>query len=83
MEDRIYSRDERLNLLDAWIGVLYGQDVTKNLGLKQRVDEIAERRVMINLPYYQGEEGAAHFRLASPVDSLVRQVSKELPLYDR
>ena len=81
LDEREYSLDEQLNLLDTWIGILYGEDVTKNLGLKQRVNEIAERRVMINLPYYQGEEGAAHFRLAPPVDSLVRQLSEEFPVY--
>ena len=39
--------------------------------------------VSANLPYIQGKEGAAHFRLASPVDTLLRQLSEELPSYQQ
>ena len=80
-EERECSLDEKLNLLSDWIRTLYGRDVLMNLRLQSRVDKIAEIRVKVNLPYYRGEEGAGHFILAPTVDTLLRQLSEELPLY--
>jgi hypothetical protein len=82
LEDRDYSCDERVSLLDTWISVLYGEDAATNLRLQSRVAKIAEQNYKVNLPYAQGKEGAAHFILASPVDTLLRQLSEELPLYE-
>jgi hypothetical protein len=81
LDERECSLDMRLTLLDAWISILYGKGVSENVGLRSRGEGIAERRFNINLPYYQGKEGAPHFLLASPVDTLVRQLSDELPPY--
>lgn len=75
------SLDERMNLLSDWVDTLYSEDVSKNLRLKSKVEVIVARRFKINLPYYQGKEGAAHFLLTPPVDSLLRQLSAELPPY--
>ena len=78
LEERNYSSGERLNLLDTWIGILYGEDVSKDLRLQSRVEESRQRQMKANMPYYEGKD-SPHYHFASPVDSLIRALSKELP----
>jgi hypothetical protein len=80
LDERKYSLDERMSLLSSWIDILYGKDVSQKLNLKSRVAEIADRSLKANLRCYE-DMGAPHFRFASPVNSVVYQVTKELPLY--
>ena len=80
LDNRKYSLDERVNLLDAWIGVLYGNDASNDLRLKYRAEQIAERNFKANLACHE-DKNAPHFLFVSPVDSLARQVSEKLPPY--
>lgn len=77
LDELNYSSDERLNLLSTWIDILYGTAVTKNLRLGARLDESRRRQFYANRSYYEGKD-APHFHFASPVDSLVRELSAEL-----
>lgn len=78
-----YSSAERLELLSKWIEILYGKKIAEGLNLNQRVEAIAIRHVEANRPYYEGKSEALHFSFVSPVDSLMRELSEELPEYDQ
>ena len=80
LDERKYSLDERVNLLSNWIDTLYGKDASNNLRLKSKAEDIAERNFKANLPCYEDKD-APHFRFVSPVDSMARQLSEELPPY--
>ena len=81
LEDRKYTSDERLNLVSDWVGILYGTDAPKDLRLQSRVDESRERQMKANLPYYEGKD-SPHYHFGSPVDSVIRTLSAELPEYE-
>ena len=81
LEERKYLSDERLSLLGGWIDILYGEDVSKDLRLQSRVEESRQRQMKANMPYYEGKD-LPHYHFASPVDSLIRALSKELPEYE-
>lgn len=81
LDERKYSLTERASLLESWVGVLYGKDVSDKLRLKFRAGVIARRNLRANQCCYEDMD-APHFRFASPVDTLVRQVSEELPAYE-
>jgi len=81
LEDRKYTSDERLNLLGGWIDILYGEDVAKDLRIQSRVDESRQRQMKANRPYYEGKD-SPHYHFGSPVDSVIRTLSKELSEYE-
>lgn len=75
-----YSLENRVSLLCDWTEILYGCEVARNLRLQERVGEIAGRNLDVNIRSYQDED-VRHFRIASSVDSLVRQLSKEFSAF--
>lgn len=75
------STEERLELLAKWLVVLYGETRASAINLETRVTAIGQRRVAANMPYYEGKE-APHFHFSPPIESLVRELSHELPHYN-
>lgn len=83
LDEYKYSSEERLELLSEWIEILYGKRIAEGLNLNQRVEAMAIRHAEANRPYYEGKSDAPHFYFVSPVDSLIRELSEELPEYDQ
>lgn len=83
LDEYKYSSEDRLELLSKWIEILYGKRIAEGLNLNQRVEAMAIRHAEANRPYYEGKGDALHFHLVSPVGSLIRELSEELPEYDQ
>lgn len=77
-----FSVDERLGLLNEWIEILYGKVVAKNLNLESRLDTMYERHADANHSWYMREEGAVKFFFPPEFDTLLQQLTKELPPYE-
>ena len=82
LDERECSHDQQISVLCGWIDVLYGENASECLNINTKVGDITGRNLQANLRCYEDVD-APHFRFASPVDSLVRQVSEELPLYEK
>jgi len=82
LDEYKYNTTERITVLKKWITVLYGEEIKSKLNFEARLDEITKRHAEANIPFYQGVEGAAHFHFMSSVDSLIRDLTNELPEYD-
>lgn len=82
LDEYKHSSDERVELLSKWLEILYEKNVVVDLDINNRVKAIAASHVEANRPYYEGQNGAAHFHFVSPVESLIRELSEELPEYD-
>ncbi|MDB4522194.1 hypothetical protein N9100_02140 [Gammaproteobacteria bacterium] len=75
------SADNRLALLECWLRILYGAGA-EELQLKDRVNAISQRHIESNQSYYEGT-GGPHYNFLPPVDSLIRELSSELPQYEK
>ena len=73
--------DDRIRLIDEWIGILYGKDYSINVDFPRVVERVQAENAGANRPYYDGVEGAPHFYFGCPVEQAVDQVSELLPLY--
>ncbi|MGB5218471.1 MAG: hypothetical protein WBN66_09235 [Smithella sp.] len=76
-----FSSDERISLVRDWLDTLYGKEVTIKLNIEKKIRETMELHAKANEPYFQRKVGAAHFYFMNPVDSVIRNLSKELPSY--
>ena len=74
------NEDQGLQVLQAWIKVLYAPDCP-GIGVEEQRSEMMRQRVATNMPWYNGEPGAAHFHFVDPLNSLVRDLSGELGPY--
>ena len=81
MKKFYYSPDERTDLLEKWLEILYGATIADNLDIKNRIKEIQCRQSKAHSDYHEGRSNI-HFHFGLPVDSLIRALADELPLYE-
>jgi len=74
--DTHISFDNSLRLLNQWIVILYGQESADRLNIEGRINEMRDRQCT-----YKGHCGAPIFHFAPILESLIRQLYKELPPY--
>jgi hypothetical protein len=79
--DDKYTNDECIELLSAWIKILYGADIATNINICQKIDIISENRAELNRPYYENRKEGIHFHFAPVLPSVITLISKELPEY--
>lgn len=80
-DEHKYTTEERIELLEKWINILYGADMALSLNLEERVKIIELRHSEANKSYHKGEIDAHFFHFISPVDALIQNLSEELPTY--
>jgi hypothetical protein len=68
----------KLDLLCEWVDIFYGPGYSAELKIRERAREIGRRNVHANLPYYEGK-GAPRWFFQPPVDTLITELSDELP----
>lgn len=68
-----------LNLLCQWVDILYGTGRSVDLKIHERAREIERQMGEANRPYYEGQKGAPHYHFGSPLESLIKELSDELP----
>jgi len=73
--------DALKNILNEWLTIIYGEEISQNIEIDSRLKEIAESHSKANKDYYDGVPGAPHFTFASPLETLIRNLSDELPNY--
>ncbi len=80
-------RNYKLNLeevtlvLNHWIELLYGEAISKTVDIEALIDEMVTSRVKANGDFYRGKANSAHFYFEPIDESLVRILSKRLPVY--
>jgi hypothetical protein len=78
-----FSSDERISLIKDWIDTLYGQAVTNALQIEKRVIDIEESNGEFQRMVHEDKSNLVRcVILQSSVDSLIRNLSEELPCYD-
>jgi hypothetical protein len=70
-----------LDLLCQWVDFLYGSGRSAELKILERAREIGRRNSEANRPYFDGKEGAGHYLFVHPVDTLITELSEELPSF--
>lgn len=75
------NHDALKNILNEWLIIIYGKEISQNVEIESRLKEIAESHGKANKDYYDGVPGAPHFTFASPLETLIRNLSDELPNY--
>jgi hypothetical protein len=73
------ARVSKLDLLCQWVDVLYGSGRSVELKIRERVQEIGRRMSEANRHYNEGQEGKIHYQFVPPIDSLIRELSEQLP----
>lgn len=80
-------RNYKLNLeevtlvLNHWIELLYGEAISKTVDIEALIDEMVTSRVKANGDFYRGKANSAHFYFETIDESLVRILSRRLPVY--
>lgn len=82
LESRALSWDESLELLAKWLGILYGETCASTIDVESRATGKAKAHKAANLPYYEGKS-EIHYHFSHPIESLIRELSQELPHYDK
>lgn len=81
--DKTFSSDERIGLVRDWIDILYGKEVADKLNIEGRVQETMARNAGVSESFHESSNELHHncILFMNPVDSVVRDLSKELPSY--
>lgn len=69
--------DDRMVLIERWVEILYGPRVLSGLDLDDRLKKLIKARVDANR-----NKAGIHYTFASPVESVLYQLSGELPPYE-
>jgi hypothetical protein len=69
----------KLDLLCQWVDILYGSGRASELKIRERLSEIGRRMSEANRPYYDGIEGALRYHFGDPIDTVITELSEELP----
>ncbi len=83
LKENTFSSVERISLVRDWIDILYGQAVTSKLNIEERVKETIDRNAEAGKHFYESSKGEHHncILFMNPVDSVIRALSEELPIY--
>ncbi len=80
LNDRKYTEQEQINLIESWINILFSPEKTENLDIISKLNDIKVSNIEANKPYYNGINGAAHYYFQSPIISLIEYLSSELDM---
>jgi len=82
LERNEYSEDRKLSLLKSWIEILYWQLTLDFLNLEKRYKSLSGTESRLNGAFF-AKHGLDRptFTLMNPIDSLIRRLSDELPVY--
>lgn len=67
-------------LLNQWLEMLYGEGTAKSLDVEGRCSQKQQTNIRMNAPFFR-EENAPHFLFRDSFDSVLEQISGELPPY--
>lgn len=70
-----------MQLLSEWLDILYGNGTAERVDPEGRLRAIMHRRVEANRPYYEGDSDTPHYAFVDPMETLIAEVSADLPLY--
>lgn len=81
--EKSFSSEARIDLVRNWIDILYGKEVADKLNIEGRVKETMARNAGVSESFHESNNELHHncILFMNPVDSVVRDLSKELQSY--
>lgn len=77
-----FSSEERIGLVQEWLDTLYGKELTKNLNVEERVQATIDCNAEVHKRFHESNKGLHRCILfMNPLDSVIRELSKELLNY--
>lgn len=82
LESYGYAFEIQVDLLREWLDILYGNDISDALHLRDRISEIETQQADTRIQFNKKNRQIPHVTLTPPIPTLIRRLSDELPPYE-